>query len=248
MKGFIALFKFGIQRRIKDSFLIGYGVFFPLIIIAILGYMAINYYSGGNGVTSFYYYTLVSIPFCTFLVSVTMIYVAREESNFKCGERFIIAPVSKTAIVLSKIAPSTLATTFYNCILLLICKFIFKVGYCGKFLEILLLLFVLAFMSCAIGTFIGIGTKDFMTIKNLVSTPILIMGLLGGAFFPVASLGKNIEIISYISPLTWVNKGIFNMINDGSMKIYLVALVITFILGIIFTFGAVKKFRKEAFI
>ncbi|MBB6715249.1 ABC transporter permease [Clostridium gasigenes] len=248
MSGFNVLFKMGMKRRIKDSFLISYGTVFPLFLIGILGYMASNYFSGEDGITSYYYYSVVTIPFCIFLESVTLVYVTREESMYKCGERFIIAPISKAAIVLSKIIPSTISIMIYNFILMGICKFLFKVDYCGKFFHLYILFSIVAFMSCAIGTFVGVSTKDFMQIKNFISTPILIMAMLGGSFFPIGSLGRTIEIISYISPLTWINRGIFLMINDNNIKVYFVAVGITLALGIIFTFGAVKRFRREMFL
>lgn len=248
MSGFNVLFKYGMKRRIKDSFLIGYGVIFPLLLIGILGYMASNYYSGDNGITSYYYYSLVTIPLCTFLASITLIYVAKEESLYKCGERFIIAPLSKGAIVLSKIIPSTIVTTLYNVILLLVCRYIFKVDFKGRFIEIALLFGILAFMSCAIGTFIGLCSKDFMAVKNIVSFPIMIMGMLGGAFFPIGSLGKVVEFISYISPLTWINKGIFNVLNDNRFELFIISIGITFIIGLVFTIGSIKCFKKEGFI
>ncbi|MBO3444854.1 ABC transporter permease [Clostridium sp. CCUG 7971] len=248
MSEFKVLFNLGIKRRIKDSFLIGYGVIFPLMLIVILGYMATNYYSGEEGITSYYYYSMVTIPFCTFLSSITLIYIAREESLYKCGERFIIAPISKTAIVFSKIIPSTISISVYNFVLLIICSLVFKVDFRGRFLEIYVLIISLGYMSSALGTFIGLCSKDFMTIKNIVSTPILIMAVLGGSFFPIGSLGKIFESISYISPLTWVNRGIFMMINDNTMNIYIISVAITSILGIIFTIASIKSFKKEAFI
>lgn len=248
MNDFKTLFNFGMKRRIKDSFIIGYGVIMPFFMILILGYMASNYYSGENGITSYYYYSLVTIPLYTFLNSISLIYIAREESNYRCGERFIIAPVSKISIVLSKIIPSTISMCVFNVILLATCKLIFKINFNGRFLEVILLFMVLAFMSCAVGTFIGLCTKDFMAVKNIVNIPILIMGVLGGAFFPIGSLGKIVEIVSYISPLTWINKGIFIMINDNSIKIYIISLILTLVIGILFTFGAVKRFKKEAFL
>lgn len=248
MNEFKVLFKLGMKKRIKDSFLIGYGVTFPLMLITILGYMATNYYSKEAGITSYYYYSMVTIPFCTFLSSITLIYVAREESLHKCGERFIIAPISKASIVLSKILPATIAMSVYNLILLLICNLIFKVDYRGRFLEIYVLLISLGFMASSFGTFIGLCSKDFMSVKNIVSTPILIMAVLGGSFFPIGSLGKLFEMISYISPLTWVNKGIFMMLNDNLIDIYMISLFIIIGLGVLFTIISVKSFKKEAFV
>ncbi|MGY5266734.1 ABC transporter permease [Paraclostridium bifermentans] len=248
MNEFKVLFKLGMKKRIKDSFLIGYGVTFPLMLITILGYMATNYYSKQAGITSYYYYSMVAIPFCTFLSSITLIYVAREESLHNCGERFIIAPISKTSIVLSKILPATVAMSVYNLIILLICSLIFNVDYRDRFLEVYILLIGLGFMSSSFGTFIGLCSKDFMSIKNIVSTPILIMAILGGSFFPIGSLGRLFEVVSCISPLSWVNKGIFMMLNDNTVDIYLISLFITMALGILFTILAIKSFKKEAFI
>lgn len=99
--------KLNMKKRIKDSFLIGYGVIFPFMMIAILGYMSSNYYDNSLGVSFYYYYTMGIILFCIFLGSVTLIYYAREESLYKCGERYIIAPISKSMVVLLKILPST---------------------------------------------------------------------------------------------------------------------------------------------
>ncbi|MGH4123522.1 MAG: ABC transporter permease [Clostridium sp.] len=248
MHGFGILFRYGIKKRIKDSFLIGYGIIYPLILIGLFGYIASNYYSGEQGITSFYYYTIVSIPFCTFLGAVSLIYIAKEECLAKCGKRFIIAPIGNGAIVLSKIIPSTIAMTIFNIIIMIICRFIFKVDFKGNFIELILLLMVIAFMSCSIGTFIGICTKDFMAVKNFVSMPILIMAALGGSFFPIGSLGNVVNIISYISPLTWINRGVFNMMNDNSMTLYFIAMLLSLITGLIFTISSIKGFKKEAFL
>lgn len=248
MEGFKVLFRFGMKKRIKDSFLIGYGIIVPLILIGLLGYMATNYYSGEEGITSYYYYSIVIIPFCTLLSAITLIYVAGEEKQCKCGERFIIAPISKVSIVLAKILPSTISISVYNLILLIVSVFIFKVDFKGRFIEVYSLLIFLGFMASAFGTFIGLSSRDFFSVKNIVNTPILIMAMLGGSFFPIGSLGKIFELISYISPLTWVNRGIFIMLNDNSMNIYVFSLVITFLLGVVFTLLSIKTFKKEVFI
>ena len=42
----------------------------------------------------------------------------------------------------------------------------------------IVLLLILGFMASAIGTFIGICTQDFLSVKNLVTIPIMIMGML----------------------------------------------------------------------
>lgn len=242
------LFSFGLKRRIKDSFLVSYGIFMPFIMILLLGYLASGYYTGIKAISSYSYYTLVSLPLYTFFSSITLIYVAREEQLFKSGSRFIMAPVHRSTLVLYKILPATLVIFFFNLIVMLACKLLFGVSFKGQFLQVLILLGVFGYMSCSFGTFIGLCTKNFMAVKNLVSTPLLIMGFLGGSFFPIGSLGKGFLIASYFSPLTYVNQGLFALIYDHNNLAYLSALIITLILGIIFTIGSIFKMQKEAFI
>lgn len=242
------LFSFGFKRRIKDSFLVSYGIMMPLIMILLLGYLASGYYTGMEGISSFSYYTLVSLPLYTFFSSITLIYVAREEQLFKAGSRFVMAPIPKSVLVLYKILPATLVIFIFNLLVMLACKLLFGVSFQGQFLQVLILLGIFGYMSCSLGTFIGLCTKNFIIVKNLVSIPLLIMGFLGGSFFPVGSLGKGFLIASYFSPLTYVNQGLFRLIYDHTHISYLMALVITLVIGIIFTIGSSIQMQKEAFI
>ena len=242
------LFSFGFKRRIKDSFLVSYGIMMPLIMILLLGYLASGYYTGIEGISSFSYYTLVSLPLYTFFSSITLIYVAREEQLFKAGSRFVMAPIPKSVLVLYKILPATLVIFIFILLVMLACKLLFGVSFQGQFLQVLILLGIFGYMSCSLGTFIGLCTKNFIIVKNLVSIPLLIMGFLGGSFFPVGSLGKGFLIASYFSPLTYVNQGLFRLIYDHNHISYLLASIITLVIGIIFTIGSTIQMQKEAFI
>lgn len=149
------LFSFGLRRRIRDSFLISYGIIMPLIMILLLGYLASGYYTGIEGISSYSYYTVVSLPLYTFFSSITLIYVAREEQLFNAGSRFIVSPIHRPTLVLYKILPSTLVIFAFNLIVMLACKLLFKVNFQGQFLQVLALLGVFGYMSCSLGTFIG---------------------------------------------------------------------------------------------
>jgi ABC-2 type transport system permease protein len=245
MRGFFVLFNFGMKRRLKDSFIIGYSVIFPLMLIAALGYLSINLFNGE--ISSFQYYTLVLLPLCIFMGMITMAYIAREESSFKVSFRFIAAPIDKRAIVLSKIITATISMSLWNIIVIILVSFIFKVDFMGKVYQVILLVTSETFMVAALGVFIGVCVKNFMTIKNVLNLPICLFGFLGGAFFPIGALGKNFEVISYISPLTWINKGIISMIYDNNFVIFNISLLITLIIGIVFTLISMSFFKKEEF-
>lgn len=248
MKGFSVLFNFQIKRRLKDSFIIGYSVIFPVMLIGILGYISQNFFDGKEGISSFDYYTLVLIPMCIFMGIITTIYIAKEENTFKVAFRFIAAPLDNKAIVLSKIVTTTIVMSLWNVIVTILVKVIFKLNFRGKMFNVLLLLTCETFMVVALGILVGLCINNFMTFKNILNIPICLFGLLGGAFFPVGSLGENIEIISYISPLTWINKGLISMIYDNNYNLYFMSIGLTSLLGITFTMISIKLFKKEAFI
>lgn len=242
------LFQFGFKRRIKDSFLMSYGLFVPFVMILLLGYMSTQYYTGLTGVSSYYYYSLVSLPLYTLFSAITLVYLAREESEAHCGARFIMAPIRKEALILYKVLPSTVSVAFYNLLLMLICQFLFKVDFGTYFLAVYLLLIVLGFMSCTLGTLIGLCSSNFLAVKNLVSFPIMLIGLLGGSFFPVSGLGKVFNLLSHLSPLFYINRSLFLMLQDHSMSSYFLSLSIPLILGGIFMLIACIKLKKEAFV
>lgn len=248
MNGFKVLFSFGMKRRMKDSFIIGYSVIFPLFLIGVLGYIASGYFSGNGEINSFKYYTLVLIPLSILMGMITIAYVAKEENTFRVSYRFITAPLNVKEIVIAKLLTSTIAMSLWNIIVLTLCKFLFKINFNGRFIEIGLLLTAETFMTVSLGIFIGLCTKNFMMVKNLLNIPIMIFGILGGAFFPVGSLGKIFNVISYISPLIWINRGLILMIYDNNMFLYLGALIITITIGGIFTVGSIRFFKKEAFL
>lgn len=248
MRGFLTLFNFQIKRRLKDSFIIGYSVIFPLILIGVLGYISQNFFDGKDGISSFNYYTLVLIPLCIFMGMITITYIAKEESSFKVSFRFITAPIDNTAIVFSKIITSTIAMSLWNVIVIILTKIMFKANFMGKGIQVILLLTCETFMVVALGILVGLCIKDFMAVKNILNIPISLFGLLGGAFFPIGSLGRNFEIISYLSPLTWINKGLISMIYDNNFTLYFISIVLTLVLGIIFSIVSMKFFKKEAFI
>ncbi|MDP4088948.1 MAG: ABC transporter permease [Bacillota bacterium] len=247
MNGFANLLAFGLRRRIKDFFIITYSIGYPLVMILLLGYISTNFFKGDSSVTSFQYYTLVLIPFTIFCSIITMAYVAKDESLYKTAYRFIIAPVSSKSIVLSKIISCTVVVWLCNMLLLIITKLLLGTHLGISAGAILFLLLAESLMASAVGIYLGLAFRNFKTLKGILNIPINIFALLGGVFFPVGALGPTFEKVSYISPLTWINRGIIAAIYDNNSTILQYATVITLIIGIVFTVLAVTAFKKEAF-
>lgn len=245
---FSTLFQFGLKRRLKDTFLMSYGLFIPFIMTLLLGYISSKYYGGLTGVSSYYYYALVSLPLYTLFSAITLVYLSREEKDAHCGSRFIMAPIGHFELVLYKVLPATLSVAFYNLLLMLIYQLLFKVNFGTYFLPIYFLLVVLGFMSCALGTLFGLCFSNFLAIKNILSLPIMLMGLLGGSFCPMSQFGNVFNFLAHLSPLFYINRCLFLMLQDHQLFLYPIAIGLPFILGILCFIGCIFKLKKEAFV
>lgn len=248
MRGFKALLTFGICRRIKDFFIIAYNIIYPLVLILLLGYISTNFFKGDDSITSNHYYTIVLIPYFVFSSIITMAYIAKDESLYKTAYRFIIAPIDKGAIVLAKIISCTLVIFLCTMVVMLVTRILLGVSFGSSLPLILVLFFVEALMVSAAGVYIGSSFKNFKVVQGILNIPIIIFALLGGVFFPVGALGETFEKVSYISPLTWINRGIISSVYDNNQSILLISIVITLILGILFSILSVVSFNKEGFL
>ena len=81
MNTFFPLLKLGIRRRSRDFFIIFYTVVFPIVIIALLGYLTSTSY--GTEFTSYEYYSIVIIPFCLLMGVTSVVYAAADEKRMK---------------------------------------------------------------------------------------------------------------------------------------------------------------------
>lgn len=248
MNGFLNLMSYGLNRRKKDFFIIVYNVAAPIIQILLLAYLATNFFKGDSSINSIDYYTIVLLPFYILTSIITVAYVAKDENFHKTSYRFIIAPIDHSSIVLSKILSCSIVVLVCNLLDLLILRILLGVNFQAGTLPIILMFFTEGFMASAMGIYLGICIKNFSTIKGILNIPISILGLLGGVFFPVGSLGDTFEKLSYISPFTWINKGIISGVYDSNYNILIYSIIVSLILGTIFSVLSVVSFKKEAFL
>lgn len=248
MNGFVNLMSYGLKRRAKDFFVIIYSVFFPLLMILLLGYLATNFFKGDSAITSNHYYTLVITPFYLLTSIITVAYVAKDESLRKTAYRFIIAPIDNAAIVISKILSCTIVIWLCSLVILLVTRIVLGVNFGVSTSIIMLMFFTETLMASAIGIYLGICIKSFGAIKGIINIPLSIFGLLGGSFFPVGSLGNNFEKITYISPFTWINRGLITAVYDNNYKLLIYSIIITLAIAMVFSILSVFTFKKEAFL
>lgn len=245
MKNFVPLFMLGLKRRSKDFFIIFYSVVFPIAIIALLGYVTSTSY--GRDFTSYEYYSIVMIPFCLLMGITSVAYAAVDEKRMKTSYRYMIAPISKSSLIISKFLSCVIVLTVCSIIVLLISRLMFHLPVNGNMVYLIILLLCESIAISGLGLFFGLASKNFATIQNFLNLPIMIFGFLGGAFFPVSSLNPILSFIVNLSPLTWINRGIMYCLYVSDATILLYTSTVLFIVGMLFTLLTINYFKKEAF-
>lgn len=246
MKNFSPLFMMGLKRRSKDFFIIFYSIVFPIVIIALLGYLTSKSY--GLNFSSYEYYAIVMIPFCLLMGITSVAFAAVDEKRMRLSYRYMVAPISKSSLIFSKFLSCVTALMVCNILVLLISKFFFHLPILGFGMYLIVLLLCESIAITGLGLFFGLASKRFATIQNFLNLPIMIFGFLGGAFFPVSSLNPVLSFIINLSPLTWINRGIMYYLYVSDTTILLYTSFLLFTIGILFTLLTIKYFKKEAFV
>ncbi len=235
-----------LMRRRRDSFLIGYQIIFPLIMIILLGYLTSAGY--GSSFTGYQYYSVVILPFCIALASISAAYAGKDEAYHKTAIRFLFTPLHKVQIVLSKLLSLTILVSCCNLIVLFCCLFLFRLPIGDKLTQVFLLLAAETFAACALGLYIGFGMNNFVIIKNLMNLPIILAAILAGVFYPFGTLKDGLSLVIQLSPLTWLNRSLFLCLYDNNSSLLWRITLICVLIGISFTILATKLFKKEEYI
>ena len=246
MTAFYAELKLNIKRRMTDGFAVGYNIIFPVIMIFLLGTLCKGLYKGE--VTSYQYYSIVMLPFCILMGIVTVAYAGKDDAYAKVAQRILISPITKEAIVMSKVISCTIVFSLCSLLVYGIVSFFFPAQNGKSLIAIGVLFMSISFFISAIGTVIGLGMKNFLSIKNVMTIPICIFAIMGGTFFPMGSFQADIQMLINISPLTWINRSLFLSMYDQNQSLVWQISAILILAGIICTLLAVKTFRREEYI
>ncbi|WMJ89917.1 ABC transporter permease [Anaerocolumna sp. MB42-C2] len=247
---FWTLFKSNLSKRVRDGFAVGYNIIFPFILIIILGALLKGSYN--KIITSYQYYTLVTVPFCILYSIITAAYAGKDEACSNTAARILAAPVKKIEIVLSKLLSCVVVFALCNIIVLLSCSLILRVPIWGKLIPVIILLTAETFFSCGLGLLIGFGMKNFVVVKNIINIPICLFAIMGGSFYPVGSLNRGWQAVFYLSPLTWINKSIFRYLYDvkqrDTVHSMFIITAVFLVLGLIISAAAIIWFKKEEYL
>jgi ABC-2 type transport system permease protein len=150
----------------------------------------------------------------------------------------LVAPVSRSAIVLGKVLGGTTLATIQGLIFLVFAPLVGVHIDFGGFLLVVLAVFLVSFALTALGFAIAWpmdSTSAFHAIINLFLIP---LWLLSGALFPLSGASGWLRVIMRINPLTYGVEALRDLLYPASQgEFSLLASMSTLVLFSLFMFG-----------
>lgn len=140
---------------------------------------------------------LILMMISALLTSVT---IAREKETGTM-EQILVSPVRPLEIIIGKVVPYIFLAFMDGIIILLVARFWFKVPIVGSLTLILGASLLFVFVALALGLFVSTGakTQQVAMMAALISS-LLPTVMLSGFIFPIASLPKLLQFLTYIVP------------------------------------------------
>ncbi|MEU6646453.1 ABC transporter permease [Saccharomonospora sp. NPDC046836] len=136
------------------------------------------------------------------------------DREFGFLREMLVAPVSKSAIILGKCLGGATTATLQTLVLLALAGLVGVPYNLMLFLSLLGLLFVGALMLTALGVLLSARVKQIqaaMPLSQLIITPMM---FLSGALFPMANLPGWLAVLTKINPLTYVVQPMRSVVFD----------------------------------
>ncbi|AUN03119.1 ABC transporter permease [Clostridium botulinum] len=244
----LKVIRIDIINILKNPILVLYNTIYPLMLIGLFGFIANGNY-GGEGITSYDYYGVTMIIFTVLFIALTASNTFMEKKVKKGKVRLIYSPTSKTVIFLYKILSTFIFATVLFTMILVIEKDILGINLGGKnFIYVLSLLIAFNLLMCSFGAVMCCIFKSEEATNKFLSPVSMLLALLGELFFPVDSLGKTVQKLSYISPVKWINECIFKIIYDKDFSMFVPTIVICIGSSLIFMILCQITFKPEEYI
>lgn len=175
-----------------------------------------------------------------------MNYLMKNEGSFY---RILIAPISRSSIVLGQIVEGVCCALMEICVMCLFSLF-FSVRFHMGFFEIVffvLLMVMSAFFISSLAYAISLKLPNEIVYETVMNAIVLPIFFLSSALFPVASLSGFLKIITSINPFTHSINVLRDLMLTGTADInYLLSVFIMLVILDIFSYMlAIKNLKKE---
>ena len=150
----------------------------------------------------------------------------------------LVAPVSRSAIVLGKVMGGTTLATIQGLVFLVFAPLVGVHMSVGTFLLVTLTVFLVSFALTALGFAIAWPMDSNQAFHAIINLFLIPMWMLSGALFPVSGASQWLRVLMEINPLTYGVEALRDLLYPGSHgEFSLLASLSTLVLFSLFMFG-----------
>ncbi len=149
-----------------------------------------------------------------FVFLLTAVSFLRERSQGTL-ERLRVSPLSRTELVLGYVLGFTLFALIQSTAILLYVVYVLRVHYHGNLALIFLVSATLTIAGVNLGIFASAFARNELQVVQFIPLVLVPQVLLGGLFFPVATLPVVIKQVAYALPLTYANFALRDVMLKG---------------------------------
>lgn len=149
-----------------------------------------------------------------FVFLLTSVAFLRERSQGTI-ERLLVAPLTRTELVLGYVFGFTLFALAQSAVILLYVIFVLRVHYAGNPFVIFLVTALLTIGGVNLGIFVSAFARNELQIVQFIPLVIVPQVLLGGLFFPVKTLPVVLYQLANVMPLTYANFALQDVMLKG---------------------------------
>ena len=136
------------------------------------------------------------------------------DREFGFLREMLVAPVSTTAILTGKCLGGATVATLQSLIILALAPLVGVPYNLVMMVKLVGLLFLMAFMICALGLFLSARVKQVQSAMPLVQLTITPMMFLSGSLFPLSNLPGWLHVATTLNPMTYAVEPMRSVVFD----------------------------------
>jgi ABC-2 type transport system permease protein len=152
----------------------------------------------------------MSVLFTAAFAGISMVW----DREFGFLREMLVAPVGTTAILTGKCLGGATVATLQSLVILALAGLVDVPYDPVMMLELVVLLFLMAFMICALGLVLAARVKQIQSAMPLVQLTITPLMFLSGALFPLSNLPAWLKVVTTLNPMTYAVESIRSVIFD----------------------------------
>ncbi|HJU00753.1 MAG TPA: ABC transporter permease [Actinomycetes bacterium] len=136
------------------------------------------------------------------------------DREFGFLREMLVAPVSTTAILTGKCLGGATVATIQSLIILALAGLVGVPYNLAMMAKLVVLLFLMAFMICAMGLFLSARIKQVQSAMPLVQLTITPLMFLSGSLFPLSNLPGWLHVATTLNPMTYAVEPLRSTVFD----------------------------------